>query len=228
MNELEHIFTDSGLSLSARGLVALVAAMPPGWKYRWGDLIEKAAPAEAEAARRELLKHGVNIGELRAHVSARTRAESPSSSLCISGDINKKKGSSSARTCADTRTCADMRAREGYPETPAEVVAAAADRAYLMSLAEAANFIAFYGAAGWRMKDDRPIRNWVCLLDRWKVGQTPEQYRQAQEEQRRRRQGIAPDAADDMVTLETGERWPKSDAVYLDEYDVWVKASGAC
>ena len=78
------------------------------------------------------------------------------------------------------------------------------------------------------MKDDRPIRNWVCLLDRWKVGQSPAQYRQAQEEQRRRRQGIAPDAADDMVTLETGERWPKSDAVYLDEYDVWVKASGAC
>lgn len=224
MNELEKILLDKQLSLAAKGLAAMAAAMPTTWKYRWGELRSLCDCAEAEAARKELLKKGIEVGDVF-RASARTRGIT--TNLNISEEyspIEENKGSSRA----DARRRADACARESYPETPAEVVAAAADRAYLMSLAEAANFIAFYGAAGWRMKDDRPIRNWVCLLDRWKVGQTPEQYRQAQEEQRRRRQGIAPDAADDMVTLESGELWPKSDAVYLDEYDVWVKASGAC
>ena len=36
---------------------------------------------------------------------------------------------------------------------------------------------------------ENPIRNWFCLLDRWKIGQTREQYCRAQEEQRRRRYG---------------------------------------
>ncbi|WP_288610219.1 hypothetical protein [uncultured Victivallis sp.] len=224
MNELEKILLDKQLSLAAKGLAAMAAAMPTTWKYRWVELRSLCDCAEAEAARKELLKKGIEVGDVF-RASARTRGIT--TNLNISEEyslIEENKGSSRA----DARRRADACVRESYPETPAEVVAAAADRAYLMSLAEAANFIAFYGAAGWRMKDDRPIRNWVCLLDRWKVGQTPEQYRQAQEEQRRRQQGIAPDAADDMVTLESGELWPKSDAVYLDEYDVWVKASGAC
>ena len=226
MDELTKIFTDGGLSLAARGLVALAVAMPADWKYRWTDLVQMADCNEAEIARRELVKFGINLRDISSRLSvyARDKYTTTSDSISISGEINKKNESSSARTRTDGRALAC----ESYPETPEEVVAAAAARAYLMSLEEAANFIAFYGSAGWRMKDDRPIRNWVCLLDRWKIGQTREQYCRAQEEQRRRRQGIAPDVADDMVTLETGERWPKSDAVYLDEYDVWVKASGAC
>lgn len=219
MDELTKIFTDGGLSLAARGLVALAASMPEDWAYRWSDIRGKCDPFEAENARNELLKHGIDLRLTR----ARTRDDNYNNSNLFNNSREEKKSSSSR-----VRTGGRAPARESYPETPKEVVAAAADRAYLMSLEEAANFIAFYGSAGWRMKDGRQIRNWVCLLDRWKVGQSPAQYRQAQEEQRRRRQGIAPDAADDMVTLETGERWPKSDAVYLDEYDVWVKASGAC
>ena len=232
MDELEKIFTDGGLSLAARGLVALAAAMPAGWKYRWTDLVQKADCNEVEIARRELVKSGINLRDISSLLSVYAREKYTTSDfISISGEINKKeKKSSSARTRTDAWTRTDGRALacESYPETPEEVVAAAADRAYLMSLEEAANFLAFYGSTGWRLKDDRPIRNWFCLLDRWKLGQTREQYCRAQEEQRRRRQGIAPDSADEMVTLETGERWPKSDAVYLDEYDVWVKASGAC
>ena len=231
MDELTKIFTDGGLSLAARGLVALAASMPEGWKYRWMDLVQKAECHEVEIARRELVKSGINLRDISSRLSVYAREKyTTSDSISISGEINKKEKSSCARTRTDARTRTGGRAYacEEYPETPEEVVAAAADRAYLMSLEEAANFLAFYGSTGWRLKDDRPIRNWFCLLDRWKLGQTREQYCRAQEEQRRRRQGIAPDAADDMVTLETGERWPKSDAVYLDEYDVWVKASGAC
>ena len=224
MDELEKIFTDGGLSLAARGLVALVAAMPEGWKYRWTDLVQKADCHEVEIARRELVKYGINLRDISSRMSVYAREKYTTDSIFISGEINRKEKSSSARTRTDGRAPAC----ESYPETPEEVVFAAADRAYLMSLEEAANFLAFYGSTGWRLKDDRPIRNWFCLLDRWKLGQTREQYCRAQEEQRRRRQGVAPDSADDMVTLETGERWPKADAVYLDEYDVWVKASGAC
>lgn len=233
MDELTKIFTDGGLSLAARGLVALAAAMPADWKYRWTDLVQKTDCNEAEIARRELVKFGINLRDVSSRLSvyARDKYTTTSDSISISGEINKRnESSSSSRTRTDARTRTDGRAlaRESYPETPEEVVAAAADRAYLMSIEEATNFLAFYGSTGWRLKDDRPIRNWFCLLDRWRLGQTREQYCRAQEEQRRRRQGIAPDVADDMVTLETGERWPKSDAVYLDEYDVWVKASGAC
>lgn len=223
MDELEKIFTDGGLSLAARGLVALIVAMPDDWVYRWSDIRGKCDPFEAENARNELLKHGIDLRLTR----ARTRDNNYNNSNLFNNSREEKK-SSSSRVRTGGRTDGRALACESYPETPEEVVAAAADRAYLMSLEEAANFLAFYGSTGWRLKDDRPIRNWFCLLDRWKIGQTREQYCRAQEEQRRRRQGIAPDTADDMVTLETGERWPKSDAVYLDEYDVWVKASGAC
>lgn len=223
MDELEKIFTDGGLSLAARGLVALIVAMPDDWVYRWSDIRGKCDPFEAENARNELLKHGIDLRLTR----ARTRDNNYNNSNLFNNSREEKK-SSSPRVRTGVRTDGRALACESYPETPEEVVAAAADRAYLMSLEEAANFLAFYGSTGWRLKDDRPIRNWFCLLDRWKIGQTREQYCRAQEEQRRRRQGIAPDTADDMVTLETGERWPKSDAVYLDEYDVWVKASGAC
>ena len=223
MDELKKIFTDGGLSLAARGLVALIVAMPDDWVYRWSDIRGKCDPFEAENARNELLKHGIDLRLTR----ARTRDNNYNNSNLFNNSREEKK-SSSSRVRTGGRTDGRALACESYPETPEEVVAAAADRAYLMSLEEAANFLAFYGSTGWRLKDDRPIRNWFCLLDRWKIGQTREQYCRAQEEQRRRRQGIAPDSADDMVTLETGERWPKSDAVYLDEYDVWVKASGAC
>lgn len=223
MDELEKIFTDGGLSLAARGLVALIVAMPDDWVYRWSDIRGKCDPFEAENARNELLKHGIDLRLTR----ARTRDNNYNNSNLFNNSREEKK-SSSSRVRTGGRTDGRALACESYPETPEEVVAAAADRAYLMSLEEAANFLAFYGSTGWRLKDDRPIRNWFCLLDRWKIGQTREQYCRAQEEQRRRRQGIAPDSADEMVTLETGERWPKSDAVYLDEYDVWVKASGAC
>lgn len=223
MDELEKIFTDGGLSLAARGLVALIVAMPDDWVYRWSDIRGKCDPFEAENARNELLKHGIDLRLTR----ARTRDNNYNNSNLFNNSREEKK-SSSSRVRTGGRTDGRALACESYPETPEEVVAAAADRAYLMSLEEAANFLAFYGSTGWRLKDDRPIRNWFCLLDRWKLGQTREQYCRAQEEQRRRRQGIAPDSADDMVTLETGERWPKADAVYLDEYDVWVKASGAC
>lgn len=233
MDELEKIFTDSGLSLAARGLVALAAAMPAGWKYRWTELRSLCNPDEAEAARKELLRRGIEIADIsRASAPA---CDNRTTTLISISKYNLKEnnntGSSyraAARSRADGHADGRALACESYPETPEEVVAAAADRAYLMSLEEAANFLAFYGSTGWRLKDDRPIRNWFCLLDRWKLGQTREQYCRAQEEQRRRRQGISPDSADDMVTLETGERWPKADAVYLDEYDVWVKASGAC
>lgn len=114
-----------------------------------------------------------------------------------------------------------------YPANPEEVIKAAADRAYLMSLSEAANFMASYGAVGWKTRDNRPIENWRYLLDKWKTGQTGEQYRQAVEEHRRRELGLTPGGSDDYVTLANGEKWPKSEAVYLDEFDEWVKASGA-
>ncbi len=218
MGEIEKILTDRRLSLSARGLLALVMSMPEDWKYRWADMVELVPDAtELGNARKELQKYGIDP---RSCVRAPVRDNNNS----ILNSSRDKNCSSSARTRTDV--CAHTRERE-YPGSTEDVISAAADRAYSMSVSEAANFIAHYGASGWETKDGRPIRDWRLLLDRWKVGQSREQYLQAQNEWRRRRKGLPPQKAEKYVTLETGEQWPEEDSVYLHDEDVWVKASGA-
>lgn len=218
MDEVDKFFTDRRISLSARGLLALVIAMPNEWKYRWHDLISFVPDApEAIKARNELQGFGIDISRVCPRAPANT-----THSLISSGDTMKEKEKSSAGGRGGAR------AREEYPETTEEVILAASDRAYAMSIQEAANFLAFYGASGWSMKDGRPIANWKLLIDKWKVGQTPAQYQQAQQEWRRRKSGLPPQEQEKYVTLETGEKWPESQSIYLHDYDVWVKASGVC
>ena len=108
MDELEKIFTDGGLSLAARGLVALAAAMPADWKYRWTDLVQKADCNEVEIARRELVKSGINLRDISSLLSVYAREKYTTSDfISISGEINKKeKKSSSARTRTDGRALA--------------------------------------------------------------------------------------------------------------------------
>ncbi len=216
MNEIEKNLTDRRLSLSARGLLALVVSMPDDWKYSWSGLMGFVSDTtEATKARNELQSAGIDISR----VPPRPRV-----STTVSLYPEKEKDVV-ARGGAGGR--ARVREDVPYPNTTEEVISAASDRAYLMSIQEAANFLAHYGAPGWVDKNGRPLRDWRLQLDKWKIGQTPDQYRAAIEEHRRRRAGLPPDESDDCVTLETGERWPKAQAVYLDHIGVWVKASGA-
>lgn len=216
MIEIEKKFTDRQLSLSARGLLALVLSMPADWKYTWSGLMGFVSDTpEATRARNELQSAGIDISRV------------PPRPRVITTDLlpDKDKHVGVARGSAGER--ARVREDVPYPNTTEDVISAAADRAYLMCIQEAANFLAHYGAPGWVDKNGRPLRDWRLQLDKWKIGQTPEQYRAAVEEHRRRRAGLPPDENDDYVTLESGEKWPKSQAVYLDHIGVWVKASGA-
>ena len=79
-----------------------------------------------------------------------------------------------------------------YPATPEEVILAAAERSYMMSIVEATNFLATYAAADWTFKDGRTIIKWEVLLDKWKSHQNADQRRDAAEEWQERRAGRDP------------------------------------
>lgn len=81
-----------------------------------------------------------------------------------------------------------------YPETEEEVIAEAVKLDYLMSVHEAAMFLANYAAVGWINRYGQPIRpkNWGFILRAWKHQQTPEQKAAARKEAKRRAEGLPP------------------------------------
>lgn len=79
-----------------------------------------------------------------------------------------------------------------YPETPEEVISAAYEIDYPMSLRESAKFISVYGAYDWESLEGRKIRNWKKLLYIWKSRQTPSERAQGLKEKARREQGLDP------------------------------------
>ena len=90
-------------------------------------------------------------------------------------------------------TCAGARPEiPPYPEDPEEVIAAAKELDYTMSVKEAAKFISIYAPYDWESVEGRKIRNWPKLLHVWKSRQRPEEYSQAVKEAKRRAAGLPP------------------------------------
>ena len=90
-------------------------------------------------------------------------------------------------------TCAGARPEiPPYPEDPEEVVTAAGEIGYVMSLREAAKFISIYAPFDWESVEGRKIRNWPKLLHVWKSRQKPDEYIQAVNEAKRRAAGLPP------------------------------------
>jgi len=226
MDEVDKVFTDKQLSLSARGLFALVIAIPPEQKISWSDLQNIVSDKnELKTALCELRNSGRDIWKIRSTLNsscARVRMATTILSFFMSTDeitIQDK----------DKSSCINAHAQDAdYPEEIEDVIRVAAERSYMMSISEAANFLGTYAITGWVLKDGRKVTNWRFLLDRWKIGQSREQYLNAQGEWRRRKAGLPPQEQEKYVTLETGEKWPESQSIYLHDYNVWVKASGVC
>ena len=107
-----------------------------------------------------------------------------------------------------------------YPATPEEVILAAAERSYMMSIVEATNFLAAYAAAGWTFKDGRKIIKWEVLLDRWKLYQNSDQRRDASAEWNERRAGRDPYllARYEYYTDDQGRKWRRT---FGDESAEW-------
>ena len=96
------------------------------------------------------------------------------------------------RTVLDTNTDTGVLRGNQYPTDPEEVVKAAKESGYIMSLKEAAKFFAVYAAIGWIDRNGFPIRSWRALLPVWQLNQTPEQLANARKEHERREQGLPP------------------------------------
>ena len=79
-----------------------------------------------------------------------------------------------------------------YPEEPEEVVAAAKEIGYFMSVREAAKFISIYAPYEWESIEGRKIRNWPKLLYVWQSRQKPDEYSRGKREAERREQGLPP------------------------------------
>lgn len=79
-----------------------------------------------------------------------------------------------------------------YPENPEDVITAANEIDYVMSLREAAKFISIYAPYDWESVEGRKIRNWPKLLHVWKSRQKPDEYSQAVKEAKRREAGLPP------------------------------------
>lgn len=100
-----------------------------------------------------------------------------------------------------------------YPETPEEVITAAYEIDYPMSLREGSKFISVYGAYDWESLEGRKIRSWKKLLHVWKSRQTPAERAQGLKEKARREQGLPPmDPADleyEYYEDAQGRKWRK-------------------
>ena len=94
--------------------------------------------------------------------------------------------------CLNTNTDTGVLRGNQYPIDPEEVVIAAKEGGYIMSMKEAAKFFAVYAAIGWIDRNGFPIRSWRALLPVWQLNQTPEQLANARKEHERRKQGLPP------------------------------------
>lgn len=110
---------------------------------------------------------------------------------CVQGNtcVQKKKDPA----LNNTRT-PDAGEAAKYPETEEEVISEAGKIGYMMSVHEAAMFLAAYAAVGWINKFGQKIhpKSWKFILRAWKHQQTPEQKAAARKEARRRSEGLPP------------------------------------
>ena len=128
------------------------------------------------------------------------------------GVINKEQ-CLNTNTVLDTNTDTGVLRGNQYPTDPEEVVKAAKESGYIMSLKEAAKFFAVYAAIGWIDRNGFPIRSWRALLPVWQLNQTPEQLANARKEYERREQGLAPIDPEEKeweyYTDAQGRKWRK-------------------
>ena len=91
-----------------------------------------------------------------------------------------------------SNTCACAKEQTQYPANVEEIVSAAGQIGYKMSLFEAAKFLALYGSVGWIDPRGLPIRKWQALLPYWQTRQSASQYVAAKREAERRSKGLPP------------------------------------
>lgn len=100
-----------------------------------------------------------------------------------------------------------------YPANEEDIVSAAREIGYVMSLKEAAKFFSTYAPVDWELPDGRKIKSWKKLLNIWKVMQRPEERANGLKEADRRRKGLPPidpeEGAYEYYTDMQGRRWRK-------------------
>ena len=133
--------------------------------------------------------------------------------LGVKNSVKSKEQCLNTNTMLDTNTDTGVLRGNQYPTDPEEVVIAAKEGGYIMSLKEAAKFFAVYAAIGWIDRNGFPIRSWRALLPVWQLNQTPEQLANARKEHERRKQGlptIDPEEKEwEYYTDAQGRKWRK-------------------
>jgi len=101
--------------------------------------------------------------------------------------------------------------KNSYPANEEEIVSAAREIGYVMSIKEAAKFFSTYAPVDWELPNGRKIKSWKNLLNMWKVMQRPEERSNGLKEADRRRKGLPPidpeEGAYEYHTDMQGRRW---------------------
>ncbi len=219
MENENNIFLNPEISLEAKGLLALVLALPADKRVTWNDLLNISGKNNDELKMicTELKKNAVDIWKIRMSLTS-SRAHTRRTTTIISFFLDKDKTREiENNSCCSNNACAR---ESNYPATPEEVILAAAERSYMMSIVEATNFLAAYAAAGWTFKDGRKIIKWEVLLDRWKLSQNSDQRRDASAEWNERHAGRDPYllARYEYYTDDQGRKWRRT---FGDESAEW-------
>lgn len=216
------IFTNPNVSLEAKGLLALVLALLDDRRVNWIELTTLAGK-NSETLKEitgELKKNAIDIWSIRARMNSTPKsrardahardAHARITTAFILSFFNRDYYIKEINNnCCNNNACAREKTAFDYPATSEEVILAASDRNYIMSIAEAANFLAAYAATDWTLKDGRKITNWRMMLDRWKVYQNPDQKRAAVEEWQERHAGRDPYKliSYEYYTDDQGRKW---------------------
>lgn len=114
-----------------------------------------------------------------------TRVDNNKNIIYLNNNIQEK-------CLSNTRVCAESEKQTLYPANVEEIVSAAEQIGYRMSLFEAAKFLALYGSVGWIDQRGLLIRKWQALLPYWQTRQSASQYAAAKREADRRSKGLPP------------------------------------
>ncbi len=116
---------------------------------------------------------------------SRARVDNNKNNIYLNNNIQEQ-------CLSNTRACEENEKQTLYPANVEEIVSAAEQIGYRMSLFEAAKFLALYGSVGWIDPRGLPIRKWQALLPYWQTRQSASQYVAAKREAERRSKGLPP------------------------------------
>ncbi len=209
--EYNEYFLNCEISFTAKGLLALVLAIPADRKIGVRDLSDFTSGRQAvlENARLELLKHGCDIWEVRKQMrslayacdaggrpraTAGDRAGLEGDNIIYNNNSIQEINNINNNPLPTPPYNPSMNTSKAFPDDIETVIKVAGDRAYCMSIEEAARFLDDMKSANWEI-DGRPVTNWRKLLDYRKARQSPAQLRMAVVEHDRRKTGLTPAAA---------------------------------